>query len=1097
MKKLIAFLLVLAMTLPCMFVYAEDAKLEHFDVECDYAMTVDKYCLENLSDGNVETSAMFSPVKNAKIVFTPKVAVDISKISIAVENFPGWRNIRELTVTYDGSVKDVIAVPDFVDDIRWVESNVSKHGVKSITVEVTGVYDNNSTERGALAEVEFYGRALEEYVDENGEIQGGTSENRKLIYEEDFRYVTTSGKISAVANWFDGNYGTHAYMSPLDDNYFVIQFTYPTDVTSISFASVDNNDWAMIKEFELGYYNSEHKYRSRLKYPSPAYSGVSYQTQKNATVQKFDVSQDDSMKQITHLIFKVSDVYTFSTGAEWGGIFELELEGMPNTALPTVAEGLATELVSNAEIVKQWGLLGDGDIDAYSKVTRMEGADFILRLLGEYETADNYVGTFNFNDANDCIGASNRLSYIFAYKKFGIQGDGNGNYRPNDAMSPKEFYKMILTVLGYECGTDYTWDTMHQFMRGLGSKGVMGDMLYTEPFTVKDMCNVVWEAFNTKAKGSEVIYAEQLHNEGIVPENVWMLFADKFDKQIVEVTRTEYAPADTVNKSGDFTFYTDETPQNVTDWHFMYNVCFHYSGVYYGTLPKDDPRNKREAFAEALDTIGAKTLRWPGGNTVHWYFMEDNSEPYAAKLFRDAEEFMNVKHSGFYDPDDPDDAYYAKFFDFLDFCKEYNIDTLLQVNPAYYLDEGNPDDPSDDKVRSVVLSTLNTKANADGSRYTIPGYYDGNRVQEGAEDLRKNLQEMKRRGYECYMWEIGNEDHWKDYSKADYANNPFVKDIFDMYVAYTKVIKEEFPGSKVVIDTFDVPQAISAGIITEEEAKLFDAITDHYPFARWSSPGAESEKRNAWRFAANNDHLIEQAWINRQKLDWGVPERMITESTAYRFQNWGSTNVEHTFAHALVVGHNWGQAVFDCGWTLACLHDLESQWLGFMQHNSTFNTGYRYFNRKFEGHPNLHEDDIPDNYKFMDSYYTNPAGRAFELLGRHSGGAAFETTESNMNRHVSAYSTVNGEEITITIVNSLNETRPVTVKYTDMAIPAQTVYATELRTEDIFAVMPEDYIMTDDTEVVICGNEADMSRNAIEMEVKPFSITHFKFKVKN
>ena len=353
MKKLIAFLLVLAMTLPCMFVYAEDAKLEHFDVECDYAMTVDKYCLENLSDGNVETSAMFSPVKNAKIVFTPKVAVDISKIRIAVENFPGWRNIRELTVTYDGSVKDVIAVPDFVDDIRWVESNVSKHGVKSITVEVTGVHDNNSTECGALAEVEFYGRALEEYVDENGEIQGGTPENRKLIYEEDFSYVTTSGKISAVANWFDGNYGTHAYMSPLDDNYFVIQFTYPTDVTSISFASVDN---------------FEHKYRSRLKYPSPAYSGVSYQAQKKATVQKFDVSQDDSMKQITHLIFKVSDVYTFSTGAEWGGIFELELEGMPNTALPTVAEGLATELVSNAEIVKQWGLLGDGDIDAYSKV---------------------------------------------------------------------------------------------------------------------------------------------------------------------------------------------------------------------------------------------------------------------------------------------------------------------------------------------------------------------------------------------------------------------------------------------------------------------------------------------------------------------------------------------------------------------------------------------------------------------------------------------------------------------------------------------------------------------------------------------------------
>ena len=917
----------------------------------------------------------------------------------------------------------------------------------------------------------------------------------KLTYGTDFSYITTGGNLTNVGNWFDGDSETNTYMSPLKDNYFVLQFKYPTDIETISFTSAYNKDWAMVKEFELGYYNVTHKYNTTLSYPEPVFSGVKYTANKNKYKQTFDVSEDIGMGKVTHLIFKINDVHMFSTGATWGGFYEFEISGIPDTTSRPVSEIIKKKpVVSNVDLLDEWGLLREDYVKEKTPI-RMIAVDLLLHLVGEYEAAQRYVGSANYLDARDMPCAMNKMSYVYANKLFGIEGDGNGNFRPREAITAKEFYKMILDVLGYECGVDYTWDTMHEFVRGLGEDGFMGDMLFTDPFTLRDMCNVVWEALNTKAKGSDALFAQQLYNEGKMPERIWEMFINKFDSQAVVVSRAEYIPDATANRSGDFAFYTDDSPQLVTDNHFMYNACFHYSGVYYGTLPKDNPENQREAFAEALDTIGAKTLRWPGGNTVHWYFMEDNAEQHAAKLFRDAKAFTNTG-GGFYDPDDPDDSYYTKFYDFLDFCKEYDIDTLLQVNPAYYLDEGDPDDPSDDKVRSVVLSTLNTKANADGSRYTIPGYYDRNRIEEGAEDLRKNLQEMKRRGYECYMWEIGNEDHWKDYDGGEYGDNRFVQDMFDLYVAYATVIKEEFPGSKVIIDTFDVSKAISAGIITEEDAKLFDAITDHYPFARWSSPSSSAERTNAWQFVANNDHMIEQAWINRQELDWGVSERVITESTAYRFQNWSSSNVNHSFAHALVLGHNWGQAVFDTEWKLACLHDLESPWFGSLLHNVRFNTEYRYFVRENEKFTNILEDDIPNNYRFKDSYYTTSAGRAFELLGRHSGGAAFETTVSNMNRCVSAFSTINGDEITLTIVNSLNETRPVTVKYTDMAVPTQTVYATELRTKDIFAVMPEDYIMTDNTEVLICGNESDLSQNAIEMEVIPFSITHFTFKVR-
>ena len=144
---------------------------------------------------------------------------------------------------------------------------------------------------------------------------------------------------------------------------------------------------------------------------------------------------------------------------------------------------------------------------------------------------------------------------------------------------------------------------------------------------------------------------------------------------------------------------------------------------------------------------------------------------------------------------------------------------------------------------------------------------------------------------------------------------------------------------------------------------------------------------------------------------------------------------------------------------------------------------------------NLHEDDIPDNYKFYgDRYYINPAGKAFEILGRHAGGQALENPDTNMSRYVAGYATRNGNKVTVTIVNRLNETRPVTIKLSDITVPEQTVNAVVLRTDDIFAVMEEDYIYSEDNQIEIIGNENNV--NAVETEVTPFSITQFTFDVK-
>ncbi len=637
-----------------------------------------------------------------------------------------------------------------------------------------------------------------------------------------------------------------------------------------------------------------------------------------------------------------------------------------------------------------------------------------------------------------------------------------------------EFYEALLAMLGYTKGTDYA-DT-GVFLR---SKGI-GSFIAEKPFTYADMCNSLAEALSINSNSEDISLAQKLFNEGKMPQSVLTLLQTKFSKQSIW-SLSDYALLPTANTDGNFTFSLNSDAKDINKFNFCYNVPYHYSGSYYGTLPESDPNNLRDEFDAALQKAGAKTLRFPGGNAVHYYFWE--GESFGKKLMYDIEDYTGSMIGGFYDPTDPDDAYYTDFYNFMDFCKEYGYDVLLQINPSFFVDENGTDDTSDDMVR-MAYPEVGVKTDADKNIIgTLPGYYDHNRIDEAAEQLRTNIRRMKAKGYNVTKWEIGNEDSYKNTGKNSYTDNQYVKDCFDAIIAYAKVINEEIDNPTIIIDGFDLSQALDSGLITDEEIELLDAVARHYPFSAWPGENQSSDDRqNPSKLVNINDVNFQKSYNDNVGL-WAL-EPMVTETTAYRFQNWESVKIQPSFASALSTAHNWGQLVFDTGYSLTVMHDLESPWFGAVLHDVTYNPASKSFVRKYVGYTNLFEQDIPDSYKFDGRYFVSSAGKAFELLSRHTGEKVLTSSDSNVGRLISAYVSVNEKNLRLTVVNRLNETKEVNINLNDHTLSNQTVSANVIYSDDVRAVMESDY--TSDTQVInLLGGDS------ISFDALPYSVTQF------
>ena len=1066
-KSLSVFLaLMISASLIPMQTLASEKKIEFTECESAGFIIGKGTDTKNLFDGDEESVVLIDTSISESAVIKLHETANVSKIRIALRDFPAWKNIEKIIIRA-GNKAEEIPVKYKNYGVLWIEREVEFEKIDNLEVTIKTV--RNKKPVAAISEIELYSKDTEGETD---------STPKDLVYEKQFSVKAKSKELGDynLKNCFDKNSRTTGGLGSLIDGYIVFEFPYPTDVSSIKFLCVENGDWAIPKEVKVGTYNENVIYRAKRENPEPISCGV-LSFEKTDKEQIFEL-KDEGFNRITHLILEFNDAYITSTNAKWGGFKEIAIEGIPHDDAEPTSQIIATELKSNVEILCDMGIIDGEPTSEYMQGTpsRLDMATAMLRLTGEYEKALSYVGTYNFSDATD--ENYNILSYIYAYKCFGIVGDGSNRFLPYEPLTSKACYKMILSYLGYSCGKDFTWDNMNEFCYSLG----IGDMITIDNITNRDMCNAIYESFYVPQKETGIYFIDTLREEGRIPEVAWSKIADKQDKSSPILDGTYQIP-DTVDRNGDFSFKYDETEHIMPATSFCYNAPFHYAGLYYGMLPKDNPLSKREEFAAALKRAGGRSLRFPGGTPAHQYLME--GEEYTVELYRKTVDRVGWK--GLYDPDDYNNHWYVNVYDFLDFCREYDIEPVLQMNPSFFVDK--------EGVVRQAYPYRTVKVTDEGTSY-LDTVYDHDRIDEAIEAFERNLDEIVKRGYTVKYWELGNEDNFSNYSTLPLSDpaNPLTQDFLQAIAGYARAIKARFPDAHIIVCSGFPYKELMA---PEDYANL-TAITKHYPYARWSNPPT-GDRTGAADLARSNEQNFPQNY-SKEKLHQAQESGDLiiddTETMAWRFENWDPSSLQATFAQAINTAHNWGELVFDSGFTsLNVMHDLGSPFFGSVMYDVYMDTGTRYFRwRTNTPAYTVHMDDIPDVYKFEEAYYFTPASVVFEMLGQHVGNRVLTNSRSNVDRKISGYASIKDGKVMFTIVNRFNETIPVNIKLENIKVPKQTVSAKILQSNYLRAVLESEYNQIT-TDIEVKGNMDDISENAIEFGAMPQSITHFSIEV--
>ncbi|MCL2163457.1 MAG: hypothetical protein FWH55_03475 [Oscillospiraceae bacterium] len=177
-----------------------------------------------------------------------------------------------------------------------------------------------------------------------------------------------------------------------------------------------------------------------------------------------------------------------------------------------------------AYICAELGILrgdGEGVTDEYleKESVRVQAAYLTLRMMGSEDIAENYTGTDNFDDVGHLFaGGQRRTAYLKANSaKYGWQGDGTNKLMPDDILTAQQFYKVMLTVLGYEVYVDFDYADTLDFAED--EAGMFECRYIPGALTNDDLSVMLVEALLAKMKGETYTLAEFLAEEGVINYN--------------------------------------------------------------------------------------------------------------------------------------------------------------------------------------------------------------------------------------------------------------------------------------------------------------------------------------------------------------------------------------------------------------------------------------------------------------------------------------------------------------------------------------------------------------------------------------------------
>lgn len=164
----------------------------------------------------------------------------------------------------------------------------------------------------------------------------------------------------------------------------------------------------------------------------------------------------------------------------------------------------------------------NGDYRLNEKLTRAEAATFAVRILGQelhvLLNSETYrQASSTYPDVDKSLWYAPYVGYCT--KEGILTGDTTGNYRPYDFITEKSFIKIILSVLGYEMNTDYTWANIFKKAYEVGLVTNLSYISKEEDnvdFKRSDAVNIMYNALTIKEKttGKELFY--KLIDSGVI-----------------------------------------------------------------------------------------------------------------------------------------------------------------------------------------------------------------------------------------------------------------------------------------------------------------------------------------------------------------------------------------------------------------------------------------------------------------------------------------------------------------------------------------------------------------------------------------------------
>jgi membrane-bound inhibitor of C-type lysozyme len=109
------------------------------------------------------------------------------------------------------------------------------------------------------------------------------------------------------------------------------------------------------------------------------------------------------------------------------------------------------------------------------------------------------------------------LAYLYANPELGFVGYTDGTFRPFNEISAMEYYKVLLTALGYEQNVDYVYgDDLLDFAASLG----LSEVADVEEFAVVHLATATVEALKAVVKDGEETLLDKLVADGVIDEDV-------------------------------------------------------------------------------------------------------------------------------------------------------------------------------------------------------------------------------------------------------------------------------------------------------------------------------------------------------------------------------------------------------------------------------------------------------------------------------------------------------------------------------------------------------------------------------------------------